>query len=137
MTAVVRFLVLVKHINKVIMQEFISILFLISPIVFFVGLYYLFFTEKKNKNYKILVGIFGTNLLILIFLVIKSYKQPYISLYYGILGIVGFIYAARGLFKYFSNENRSKEQKINILIYIIICLIIGFGMCSTTGIFGF
>ena len=132
-----RFLVLVKHINKVIMQEFISILFLISPIVFFVGLYYLFFTEKKNKNYKILVGIFGTNLLILIFLVIKSYKQPYISLYYGILGIVGFIYAARGLFKYFSNENRSKEQKINILIYIIICLIIGFGMCSTTGIFGF
>ena len=137
MTAVVRFLVLVKHINKVIMQEFISILFLISPIVFFVGLYYLFFTEKKNKNYKILVGIFGTNLLILIFLVIKSYKQPYISLYYGILGIVGFIYAARGLFKYFSNENRSKEQKINILIYIIICFIIGFGMCSTTGIFGF
>lgn len=137
MTAVVRFLVLVKHINKVIMQEFISILFLISPIVFFVGLYYLFFTEKKNKNYKILVGIFGTNLLILIFLVIKSYKQPYISLYYGILGIVGFTYAARGVFKYFSNENRSKEQKINILIYIIICLIIGFGMCSTTGIFGF
>ena len=137
MTAVVRFLVLVKHINKVIMQEFISILFLISPIVFFVGLYYLFFTEKKNKNYKILVGIFGANLLILIFLVIKSYKQPYISFYYGILGIVGFIYAARGLFKYFSNENRSKEQKINILIYIIICLIIGFGMCSTTGIFGF
>ena len=137
MTAVVRFLVLVKHINKVIMQEFISILFLISPIVFFVGLYYLFFTEKKNKNYKILVGIFGTNLLILIFLVIKSYKQPYISLYYGILGIVGFTYAARGVFKYFSNENRSKEQKINILIYIIICFIIGFGMCSTTGIFGF
>ena len=132
-----RFLVLVKHINKVIMQEFISILFLISPIVFFVGLYYLFFTEKKNKNYKILVGIFGANLLILIFLVIKSYKQPYISFYYGILGIVGFIYAARGLFKYFSNENRSKEQKINILIYIIICFIIGFGMCSTTGIFGF
>ena len=137
MTAVVRFLVLVKHINKVIMQEFISILFLISPIVFFVGLYYLFFTEKKNKNYKILVGIFGANLLILIFLVIKSYKQPYISLYYGILGIVGFTYAARGVFKYFSNENRSKEQKINILIYIIICFIIGFGMCSTTGIFGF
>ena len=137
MTAVVRFLVLVKHINKVIMQEFISILFLISPIVFFVGLYYLFFTEKKNKNYKILVGIFGANLLILIFLVIKSYKQPYISVYYGILGIVGFTYAARGVFKYFSNENRSKEQKINILIYIIICLIIGFGMCSTTGIFGF
>ena len=137
MTAVVRFQVLVKHINKVIMQEFISILFLISPIVFFVGLYYLFFTEKKNKNYKILVGIFGTNLLILIFLVIKSYKQPYISLYYGILGIVGFTYAARGVFKYFSNENRSKEQKINILIYIIICFIIGFGMCSTTGIFGF
>ena len=137
MTAVVRFLVLVKHINKVIMQEFISILFLISPIVFFVGLYYLFFTEKKNKNYKILVGIFGANLLILIFLVIKFYKQPYISFYYGILGIVGFIYAARGLFKYFSNENRSKEQKINILNYIIICLIIGFGMCSTTGIFGF
>ena len=137
MTAVVRFLVLVKHINKVIMQEFISILFLISPIVFFVGLYYLFFTEKKNKNYKILVGIFGANLLILIFLVIKSYKQPYISFYYGILGIVGFTYAARGVFKYFSNENRSKEQKINILIYIIICFIIGFGMCSTTGIFGF
>ena len=137
MTAVVRFLVLVKHINKVIMQEFISILFLISPIVFFVGLYYLFFTEKKNKNYKILVGIFGANLLILIFLVIKSYKQPYISVYYGILGIVGFTYAARGVFKYFSNENRSKEQKINILIYIIICFIIGFGMCSTTGIFGF
>ena len=132
-----RFLVLVKHINKVIMQEFISILFLISPIVFFVGLYYLFFTEKKNKNYKILVGIFGANLLILIFLVIKSYKQPYISVYYGILGIVGFTYAARGVFKYFSNENRSKEQKINILIYIIICFIIGFGMCSTTGIFGF
>ena len=120
-----------------IMQEFIPILFLISPIVFFVGLYYLFFTEKKNKNYKILVGIFGANLLILIFLVIKFYKQPYISFYYGILGIVGFIYVARGLFKYFSNENRSKEQKINILIYIIICLIIGFGMCSTTGIFGF
>ena len=120
-----------------IMQEFISILFLISPIVFFVGLYYLFFTEKKNKNYKILVGIFGANLLILIFLVIKSYKQPYISVYYGILGIVGFTYAARGVFKYFSNENRSKEQKINILIYIIICFIIGFGMCSTTGIFGF
>ena len=137
MTAVVRFQVLVKHINKVIMQEFISILFLISPIVFFVGLYYLFFTEKKNKNYKILVGIFGANLLILIFLVIKSYKQPYISVYYGILGIVGFTYAARGVFKYFSNENRSKEQKINILIYIIICFIIGFGMCSTTGIFGF
>ena len=137
MTAVVRFLVLVKHINKVIMQEFIPILFLISPIVVFVGLYYLFFTEKKNKNYKILVGIFGTNLLILIFLVIKSYKQPYISVYYGILGIVGFTYAARGVFKYFSNENRSKEQKINILIYIIICFIIGFGMCSTTGIFGF
>ena len=137
MTAVVRFLVLVKHINKVIMQEFIPILFLISPIVFFVGLYYLFFTEKKNKNYKILVGIFGANLLILIFLVIKSYKQPYISFYYGILGIVGFTYAARGVFKYFSNENRSKEQKINILIYIIICFIIGFGMCSTTGIFGF
>ena len=137
MTAVVRFLVLVKHINKVIMQEFISILFLISPIVFFVGLYYLFFTEKKNKNYKILVGIFGANLLILIFLVIKFYKQPYISFYYGILGIVGFTYAARGVFKYFSNENRSKEQKINILIYIIICFIIGFGMCSTTGIFGF
>ena len=120
-----------------IMQEFIPILFLISPIVFFVGLCYLFFTEKKNKNYKILVGIFGTNLLILIFLVIKSYKQPYISVYYGILGIVGFTYAARGVFKYFSNENRSKEQKINILIYIIICFIIGFGMCSTTGIFGF
>ena len=120
-----------------IMQECIPILFLISPIVFFVGLYYVVFTEKKNKNYKILVGIFGANLLILIFLVIKFYKQPYISFYYGILGIVGFIYAARGLFKYFSNENRSKEQKINILIYIIICLIIGFGMCSTTGIFGF
>jgi hypothetical protein len=34
------------------MQEFIPILFLISPIVFFVGLYYLFFTEKKIKIIK-------------------------------------------------------------------------------------
>lgn len=119
------------------MDSLLTILYVVSPLTFFVGLYYLFFTDKKNKNYKNLVGIFGVNLLILIFLVVKSYKQPYISFYYGILGIIGFTYAARGIFKYFSNENRSKEQKINVLIYIIICLIIGFGMCSTTGIFGF
>ena len=116
------------------MQEFIPILFLISPIVFFIGIFNLFL---RKTEFKLNFTIFIFNLILLIYFVIKFYKQPYISFYYGILGIVGFTYAARGVFKYFSNENRSKEQKINILIYIIICFIIGFGMCSTTGIFGF
>lgn len=83
------------------------------------------------------MGVFSVNFLILIYLIVLSYKQSYISIYYGMIGIVGFVYAARGIFKYFSSESVTKEKKINVLIYIIICLIIGFGMCSTTGIFGF
>lgn len=119
------------------MSDLITILYVVSPIVFFVSLYYLIFRKFDNKNYRILLGVFVTNFLLLIYLIFKSYKEPYISFYYGILGIIGFTFALRGIYKYFSEKEITKQQKINVAIYIFICLIIGFGMCSTTGIFGF
>ncbi len=76
------------------------------------------------------------NSVLLTYLLIKSYNQQYVILYYGILGIIAFLFALGGIINYFRINNLSREQKINFAIYLIICLIIGFGMCSTTGIFG-
>ncbi len=116
------------------MQEFIPLLFLISPIVFFIGIFNLFLRKKK---FKVNLTIFILNLILLIYLLIKSYKQPYIEIFYGIFGVIGFVFLLGGIVNYYQNISLSKEEKINFVIYLIICLIIGFGMCSTTGIFGF
>lgn len=116
------------------MQEFIPLLFLISPIVFFIGIFNLFLRKTK---FKVNLTIFILNLILLIYLLIKSYKQPYIEIFYGIFGVIGFVFLLGGIVNYYQNISLSKEEKINFVIYLIICLIIGFGMCSTTGIFGF
>ena len=117
-----------------IMQEFIPILFLISPIVFFIGIFNLFL---KKTEFKLNLVIFILNLILLIYLLIKSYKEPYIEIFYGIFGIIGFVFTLGGIINYYRINPISKEERINFAIYLIICLIIGFGMCSTTGIFGF
>ena len=57
--------------------------------------------------------------------------------FYGIFGIIGFVFTLGGIINYYRINPISKEERINFAIYLIICLIIGFGMCSTTGIFGF
>lgn len=123
--------------KRLIMDDLITILYVVSPIVFFVSLYYLVFRIFDRKDYRILQSVFVTNFLLLIYLIFRSYKEPYISIYYGILGIIGFTFALRGIYKYFSEKEFTEQQKIKVAIYIFICLIIGFGMCSTTGIFGF
>ena len=116
------------------MQEFIPILFLISPIVFFIGIFNLFL---RKTEFKLNFTIFIFNLILLIYLFIKSYNEPYIEIFYGIFGIIGFVFTLGGIINYYRINPISKEERINFAIYLIICLIIGFGMCSTTGIFGF
>ncbi len=113
-------------------------LYLFCPIIFFVGLYLLLSYRIENKTLgKVTFLLFLANVLILIYILYDSYDDPYITMYYGILGVIGFVFSFVGLAKYFSKKEIEKEQKIKIVIFIAICLIIGFGMCSTTGIFGF
>ena len=115
------------------MEGLIPILYLASPILFFVCIFNLYI---KKKNFRLNIVVFIANFILLIYLLIKSYDQDYIEIYYGSIGVIAFISALGGVLNYFRFNNWTKEQKINFLIYFFICLIIGFGTCSTTGIFG-
>lgn len=117
-----------------IMDDLITILYIASPIVFFIGIFNIFL---KKENLKVNLIIFGINFLVIIFLFSKLNGGVEQVILFGIIGLIAFIFALGGIINYFRNSSLSKEQKINFAIYLIICLIIGFGMCSTTGIFGF
>ncbi len=116
------------------MDQLIGLVHFLSPIVFFICIFDLYL---KRKFTKISLVVFLINLVLLFYLLIKSLGEQYIEIYYGIIGIIGFIFALGGIINYYRNKNLTKEQKINFAIYLFICLLIGFGMCSTTGIFGF
>lgn len=110
-----------------------NFIYLASPILFFVCIFNLYI---KKKNFRLNIVVFIANFILLIYLLIKSYDQDYIEIYYGIIGVIAYISALGGVLIYFRFSNWTKVQKINFLIYFFICLIIGFGTCSTTGIFG-
>jgi len=53
----------------------------------------------------------------------------------GIVGLLSFIIFLVGILKIFRLKNSSTETKLKIAITLIVLLIIGFGLCTSEGLF--
>lgn len=53
----------------------------------------------------------------------------------GIIGLLTFIIFLFGILKVFKIKNSSTETKLKIAITLIVLLIIGFGLCTSEGLF--
>ncbi len=111
------------------------LLILVCPILLGYCIDKLFFSEKSSEY-----NIFYWILLVLNFITIwyaiyefGTSVEGAISR--GIVGLVSFIVFLIGIVRVFKLKNSSTETKLKVSITLIILLIIGFGLCTSEGLF--
>jgi len=111
------------------------LLILICPIILGYCIDKLFFAEKSsesNISYWILLVI---NFMAICYAIYEFGSSVEGAIARGIVGLVSFIIFLVGIPKIFKLKNSSTETKLKIAITLIVLLIIGFGLCTSEGLF--
>lgn len=113
----------------------IFLLILICPILLGYYIDKLFFSEKSedsNISYWILLVINFSAICYAIYELGYSVEG---AIARGIVGLLSFLIFLFGILKIFKLKNSSTETKLKIAITLVVLLIIGYGLCTSEGLF--
>ena len=113
----------------------IFLLILFCPI--FLGYYIdkLFFSEKSEESNTLYWILLVINFLAICYAIYDLGYSVEGAIARGIVGLLCFIIFLVGIPKIFKLKNSSTETKLKIAITLIVLLIIGFGLCTSEGLF--
>lgn len=109
------------------------LLFAISPLLSLFYIDRLFFSENKSSNKLLDWILLILNISITIYILWQNRFGAEGAIVRGIVGIISFIGFLTGTLSF--KKKNSKEFKLKLLITIMILLIIGFGLCTSEGLF--